>query len=359
MKLVFYIYRSFFLVFLGALGFFCLVLNLADLLMNLWRYISVSASASDVLKVLVHYVPKTISYAVPIAVLFATAYTLSSLYAKNELTAVFACGVSLLRFTSPLLVFSLFMSVALFLFEDNIVVPTYAKKVALQKKVLKQEEKRNNDRIVIMADGGKIIYKADFYDDAAQQLFGIYIVVRDDERRFVSAFRANSALWDENVSHWIFSEAQKYKKGEDGEISISEMSEDDFSLFTEVPSTFRNNTISVEEVNTKEAREYIEHLQKAGLPSAEARSVYYKKFSFPFVVFIVVFLAVGLSGKTQKNVLLVSLALCISAVVLFYVIQMITMLLAKFGSIPPLTGAWFPVVLFVALSIVLLRFART
>ena len=38
-------------------------------------------------------------------------------------------------------------------------------------------------------------------------------------------------------------------------------------------------------------------------------------------VFIVVFLAIGLSGKTRKNVLLVSLAMSITAVVLFYVFQ--------------------------------------
>ena len=123
--------------------------------------------------------------------------------------------------------------------------------------------------------------------------------------------------------------------------------------------TFQNNNQSVEELNVENARIYIQHLEKAGLPSGEAKSVYYKKYAFPCVVFIVVFLAIGLSGKTRKNVLLVSLALSICAVVLFYVMQMVTMLMAKFGTIPPLFGAWFPVVFFVFLSIVLLRFART
>ena len=100
-------------------------------------------------------------------------------------------------------------------------------------------------------------------------------------------------------------------------------------------------------------------MQQAGLPSAEAKSVYYKKFSFPLIVFIVVFLAIGLSGKTQKNVLIISLALSIGAVVLFYVTQMVTMLMAKFGTIPPLFGAWFPVILFTVISFVLLKYSRT
>jgi lipopolysaccharide export system permease protein len=76
-------------------------------------------------------------------------------------------------------------------------------------------------------------------------------------------------------------------------------------------------------------------------------------------LFIVVFLSVGLSGKTRKNVMLMSLASCISAAVLFYVMQMITMLLAKFGAISPFMGAWFPVFMFVVIATVVLRYART
>jgi lipopolysaccharide export system permease protein len=55
----------------------------------------------------------------------------------------------------------------------------------------------------------------------------------------------------------------------------------------------------------------------------------------------------------------VSLASCASSVVLFYITQMLTMLMAKFGALPPLLGAWSPVVLFIFLSGVLLHYART
>ena len=65
------------------------------------------------------------------------------------------------------------------------------------------------------------------------------------------------------------------------------------------------------------------------------------------------------NGKTRKNVMLISLASCISASVVYYVFQMVTMLMAKFGVLSPFLGAWLPVFLFVILSIVLLKFART
>jgi lipopolysaccharide export system permease protein len=68
---------------------------------------------------------------------------------------------------------------------------------------------------------------------------------------------------------------------------------------------------------------------------------------------------VALSGKTRKNVLLVSLGLSISSVVLFYVMQMVTMLMARFGTVPPVFGGWFPVLFFIFLGGFLLRYTRT
>lgn len=128
MKLVAYLFRRFIPIFLGSLGFFSLVLILVDLLMNLTNYLQNDATAIQVAQVMLLYFPKTCWYAMPLGVLFAVAYTLSDLYASNELTAIFSSGVSLLHFTFPLLVFSVLMSVGLYLFENYLVVPTYAKK---------------------------------------------------------------------------------------------------------------------------------------------------------------------------------------------------------------------------------------
>ena len=361
MTLIRYLFKKFIPLFLGALAFFALVLVLVDLLMNLWSYISNQVPGATVGKIMLLYLPKTVWYATPLAILFAVSYSLSDFYANNELVAVFASGVPLIRFTMPLLIFSFFMSIGLFFFEDTLVVPTYAQKTELQETALNKEKSMNNDKIVVLGEGGNLIYKADFYDDEAERLFSLYLVVRNDDKSLKAVVRADSALWRED--HWALSGATQYtvRGGADGEaeLVIQSPTADVTALLTEPPETFRNNTISVETVSAAEARAYIEHLQRTGLPSSEAQSEYYKKFAFPFILFIVVFLSVGLSGKTRKNVLLVSLASCISAAVLFYVSQMITMLLAKFEYISPFMGAWFPVFLFVVISVVLLRFART
>ncbi|WP_147614098.1 LptF/LptG family permease [Treponema pectinovorum] len=356
MTLVKYIFKKFFPLFIGSLLFFAFVLVLVDLFLNLWNFISNAVSAQRVFTIMILYFPKAIWYSAPLSILFAVSYTLSDFYANNELIAVFASGVPLVKFTFPILAFSFLLSFALFYFEDNLVVPTYAKKVELQDFSLNREKSLNNDKIVVMAEMGNIVYKADYYDDAFMRLYNLYVVIRNDDKSLNCIIRADSALWEEN--YWKLSGGLKYVFNE-GNLQSAPLDEDTMKRLTEFPETFRNNVISVETVNTKQAKEYITHLKRVGLPYNEPLSIYYRKFAFPFILFIVVFLSIGLSGKTRKNVMLISLASCITAAVVYYVFQMVTMLMAKFGILSPFLGAWLPVFLFVILSMVLLKYART
>jgi len=209
-----------------------------------------------------------------------------------------------------------------------------------------------------MSGNGDRIYKAEFYDDESERLHKLYVVTRNEKRELTSIIYAPLAIWSKENGHWLTENGVQYSY--DGELLKSgSVNTVDQMTLTEPPETFRNNTISVESATLSESRAYIKRLQKAGLPFAESLSQYYNKFAFPFVVLIVAFLSIGISGKSQRNVFVISLTLSLGMAVLFYITQMITMLMAKFGMLPPLMGAWFPVILFIAISWVLLKYSRT
>ncbi len=353
MMFVKYISKQFFPLFLGSLFFLSFTLVLVDLVMNLWQYLLEGTKIQQILLISLYYTPKAISFSAPLAILFSTAYTLSALYSRNELTAIFSSGIPLIKFTLPILIFSLFASVGSFFFEDNVVVSTYIKKMELQKLALNETPSFDNDRLVVLSEGGNIIYRCDSYNDTNKTLSNIDIFIRSDDKQLQKIIIVDYAEWD--TDHWNFQNPKTYSNV-NGNFVFSHGT--DF-VCSETPETFQNVVISIDEVTVKEGRAYINKLRRTGLPFAEESAQYHKKFAFPFVIFITVFLSIGLSGKSKKNVLLVSLALCISAAVLFYVFQMVTVLMAKFGYLSPFAGAWLPVIVFVALSIVLLRFART
>ena len=358
MKLIIYLLKKIIPLFLGAMFFFALVLNLVDLFMNIATYLQNNCSGKDILMVMAYYVPKTVWYAVPVAILFSTSYALSEMYAANEIQALLASGVSLFRFTLPLLIISLFMAYGLFVFENKFVVQTYEKKTSLQNTLLNKATNDNNNDVIVLSDNGKIIYSAARYIESQKKIRTCYFVFRGEERELKAIIYSKQAVWNDELQLWELETPVQYELVNDN-LEITNLNYDYLNSLTESYEIFRKANVDVQSVSAADAKVYINHLKKAGLPYNQELSEYYKKYAFPFIVFIVVFLSIGLTGKTRKNVLLISLASCIFASVLFYVTMMVTMVLAKHGYISAFSGAWSPVIFFTIISVVLLKFART
>lgn len=358
MKLVGYLFKKVFPLFIGSIFFFSFILNLVDLFMHIANYLQNNCAVKDIAMVLVYYVPKTIWYAVPVAILFSTSYVLSDMYANNEIEALFASGVSLLRFTMPLLIVGFVLTFAMFGFENKFVVSTYEKKTILQDKLLNKSKTENNSDVIVLSDNGKIIYKANRYIEDNKRLLHTFFLFRDDDKNFERLIYTDSAFWNPDQLHWDLQAPVEYSFV-DGELKIVPVEKEYINKLTESYEIFRKTNINIQSVNAKDAKIYIDHLKKAGLPYNEELSEYYKKFAFPFIIFIVVFLSIGLTGRTKKNVLLISLASCIGASVLFYVTMMVTMVLAKHGYISAFMGAWSPVIFYTIISVILLRYSRT
>ncbi len=338
-----------------ALLFFVVLLELGDLFANMWKYMANDVPAKQMLKVFWLYFPKCISFSMPLAVLFASSFTMGNLYSRNELTSIFASGFPLARFVWPLLAFGLLLSFCMFHFEDKVVIHSLSAKNALNRLLLKQEESLSNTNVVILSDMGKIVYTADYYQDADKKLYSVFIVVRNDDGSVRFLLQTPSASW--NGVEWIPDDPVLYASASDGSIQISKKI--DNGLLVEPPDTFKKNVVSVEELSAADAKTYIDNTRKAGLPFAEQLSNYYKRFSFALTVFIVLFFSLSLGGRFKKNVLLMSLLVSLCVAVLFYVTQMVSMLFAKWEYISPLAGAWFPVVLFILGGLAVLRNART
>ena len=117
-----YILKSFFGMFAGslvAISFLFTVFSVLDSLSYMMRMAGASFFA------IVHYyllqLPQTIFMTAPIAALLSTMITLGLLNQRNELTALRAAGVSLLRTAAPMAAGSLIISLGLFVLGDTLV----------------------------------------------------------------------------------------------------------------------------------------------------------------------------------------------------------------------------------------------
>ncbi|MCL2128477.1 MAG: LptF/LptG family permease [Treponema sp.] len=349
-----YLVRQFFPIFAVAAAMFMFLLSLIDLFANLVRYLNYEVPFSQIMKISLYYLPKSFSYALPISLLFASAYTLGDLYARNELTSVFSSGIPFWRFSLPLVFIGLLASVFSFFFDDNIVIPTLRVKNELSRRFLRQQTAENNSDIVIKAKNGQIIYSVDFYDYTVRALNGVSIVEQDSRGEFISLIRAQRATWNED--HWEFVNPVIYQ-WENGLLRVGPLPPTD--AYREQPDIFRRSAVKPEELPAMQERLLILDLKAAGLPYIEAQADFYHRFSFATVSFIVMVLSISMGGRFRKNILLMSLLASLSAAVVFYVMEMITMMMAKLGYIPAYIGAWFPVAIFIAIGVLLLRWAKT
>jgi lipopolysaccharide export system permease protein len=349
-----YLVRQFFPIFLVAVSMFMFLLLLIDLFSNLVRYLNNEVPVLTILKISLFFIPKSVSYALPISLLFAAAYTLGDLYAKNELTTVFSSGIPFWRFSVPLLAVGMIASIFSFYLDDIIVIPALKIKNDLSRRALGQYVTESNSDIVIKSKNGRLIYSVDYYDHENFILTGLNIVETNERGEFVSQIRAPSALW--TGACWEFRNAVIYEY-EDGILRVRPFISDD--SYNEPPDTFRRNAVNIEELPAKEAGLLAEDLRRAGLPYFHAQADYYHRYSFAAVSFIVMILSVSMGGRFRKNILLMSLFTSISAAVVYYIMEMLSMTMAGLNYIHPFTGAWFPVFSFLIIGALLLRSAKT
>jgi lipopolysaccharide export system permease protein len=349
-----YLLRQFFPVFVVAVTMFMLLLSLIDLFANLWRYLNYEVPFKEILRVCYYYLPKSFSYALPISLLFAAAYTLGDLYARNELTSIFSSGIPFWRFSVSLVAAGLLASIFAFFFEDRVVVPTFRTKNDLSRLYLHQQRTENNSDIVIKSRNGELIYSVDYYDSRSDTLNGLSIVEQTPEGVFLSLIRSPQAKW--TGEYWELSNALIYRwdKG-----LLRAQPVEGLDMYREHPDTFRRNAVAVEDLQVKEAGLLVRDLKAAGLPFIGAQAEFYHRYSFSTVSLVVMILSISMGGRFRKNILLMSLLTSLVAAVLFYVSEMITMMMARLGYIPPLVGAWFPVLLFIVAGILLLWKAKT
>ena len=354
-----YLIKQFFPIFLASLALFSMLVLLLDLFLNLTRYLSNGAVLFAVLKVSFFYIPKSISYALPVSLLFASAFTLGDLSAKNELLTVLGSGVPFRRFCLSLIVLGIVFSFFAFFFEDLAVIPTLREKNRMSRELLGTYSE-NSSRIVIKVEGGRLLYSVDYFNPASETMNGVTIIELDENRKLETMAYAPRAEWNEDS--WLFSSPILYT-WDKGFLRPSNMNSEKIASilaekYREEPETFRRSSVVASDLNARDVAMLIKDLRRAGLPTASARADYYHRFSFSAVSFVVIFLSLTVSGRFKKNILLLSLLASLGTAVIYYVIEMLSMMSAQAGIVPPFWGAWTPVLVCTAAGFFLLRFAE-
>ncbi len=338
--------------------FFALILVMADIFTNLWKYLNRDIGFFQAFYVSILYAPRALSFALPIGSMFAAAFALGNLGSRNELIAVFGAGVSLWRFVIPIMVWAVLLSLGGYMLEDRVAIPLMRERSQVSKELLGMQDSRSRSRAVAIARGGRVVYYADYYNDESRTLTGVTVIEMRPDGGFLKRIDAERATWDDSGT-WLLEAVRVFR--DDGTKNIIQERYERYRepLIDESPETFQLDTRELDEMTSAEARQWINTQKRVGLPYKALQAEYYQRFTMSLTPFLVVFFAAALGGRFKRNVLLLSLLSSLGLSVSWYIVRMISTLLAELGMIPPIASAVVPFIGFLLLGVWLFKQART
>ncbi len=336
-----------------------LMLMGVDLFTNLDSYMSYHIGFSKAFELTILYFPEAFLLALGPSFLFAVTYHLSMLHANNEIMSILNSGTSLAAVIRPIIISAVVLSAFYFGFNELVAIPSSNRKV-VQSELYTYEESSSNSQNVALSDmqSGYMVY-AGVYDDASQTLFNVSLIESDGEGELSRRTDAYKAVYDEEQGLWTFSDVYVYTRSGDSYMDVEHLASQTNEVLLLEPQLFRNVTNEISKMSLSLARAYLARMRTLNPEQyASLGAEYYKRLFSCLSPLIMMIIACSMSYRFKKNVLFLTLICSISVAVVYFVVQMMTMMMADQGVIAPQLGTLIPFMAIILVSVLLNAFMR-
>ncbi len=340
------------LAFLSLIGIFYIstVIDLSD------KVFKGETDGSTLLEYLWFATPQFIYYVIPISALVATLVTIGLFTKTSELTVMKACGISLYRVATPLLLIGALWSALLFTLEDTTLA--YANRRADEiRHVMRGGTPRTFDMINrkwIVGKSGSI-YHYVYLDPGNDEINGLTLYEFNNwkisKRTFIAKAVFNSFWTTEDV--WVRTfgnklSPQTFNRSRTGKL-----------LTLESPDYFKTERPDAERMNYRELSAYIATLKASGFDVVQLAVSLHRKLSFPPITIIMTLIALPFAVTTGRRGALYGIGIGIAVALSYWMIISVFAAIGSAGLITPILSAWAPNILFGATAVCLLLTVRT
>jgi LPS export ABC transporter permease LptG len=310
--------------------------------------------------------PELIYETLPFAILVAVLVHLGVLSKQNEITAFRACGVSLYRLATPLLVAGLVFAGALFLFDFYYVPGANLKQDAMRDEIKgrpKQTYQRADHKWIM---GHSRVYYYEFFDHAAGVMHGVNVFDMDPNTfRLQRETVAERAEWSPSLKTWVFENGWSCRFAGDScsaYQSFSSASESQAATFpdlTEPPDYFVTAAVQEKQMNFLRLKEYIHDLKERGYPAGKLQVQFYMKFALPLFALIMAMIAVPYGFLVGSRGAMAGIGVSLGIGVTYKGLGILFEKIGDVGLLPAAMAAWSPDILFGLAGLYLLMRMRS
>ena len=322
------------------------------------EFIIQHSTVADCVKYFIFKIPWITFWMVPPSVLLSTVIVTSIFSRNNELTAMKACGISLIRMFIPVLATALVLTLFTIIFNEYIIPFTTEKAnhilyVKVRKQVPKGIFKR--DRIWFHSGDGSI-WNIQLFDPDTNTLKGVSIYRYSEGMMIRERIDATLVTWIDGK--WHFSDGVIRTFYKDGTFSTDYFKEKDIKL-RGTPEDLKEVQKRPEEMSLREIYRYVKKIRREGFDDTRYTVDMHQKLSYPFISLVMTLIGIPLSLRSSRSG---GMTFCIGLSIVigfsFYFIFSMGISLGYNGGLPPLLAAWGANLIFITIGLYLLLTVR-
>ncbi len=348
-----YLLERFFYYFLVLLVGFVLIFDAFTLFDLLGDISKNHIPVSMVLDYFRYLIPLMIYQLAPLATLVATLVTLAVMAKNNEVIAFKASGISLYRLVLPLTLAGCLVAGGMFLLDDSFLPYANQRQDALRNEIKGRPAQTyfQPAHQWIFGENSKV-YNYELFDPD-QQLFGGLSVFELDPDTFQMKRRvfATRATWEASENTWVLTGGW-VRDFDGGKVThytpfkVSSLAE-----LTEPPSYFRREVRQSYQMNWRQLSEYIASLKQAGFDTSRLSVQWQKKFAFPLIAAVIVFLGAPFAFLVGTRGAIGGVAVAVGIGIVYWATAALFEAMGSVGQLPPLLAGWAPDAIFGFLAI--------
>lgn len=302
------------------------------------------------------YLPEVMRQIFPVACVIGTVLTLSTLNRANELVALFASGMSLVRIAAPVLITIAVFSIVFFFVNDRIQPLAARNKLSIYYSEIKKRPDQfsvvKTDRIWYRAHNKIFNIKTLNPDTAmAQNLTMYFFSDAWDLLQMLTAQQVdmNGTVWTlKDGSVTVFSTDSSFPLTSDFKVKKMEMGQE----LTDLTGSGQTSDM----LSQGELSEFIKKNKAAGLDTLQYEVDYHSRWGFAAAGLVMALLGVPFSvGRARSGGTMMNLGIVLGLVFGYWIAYSSALNLGKHGQLPAIVAAWLPNLLAVLLGVTLLK----
>ncbi len=325
-----------------------------DLFSNLDAYISHSLNFGRAFMLSMLYYPEALLLALGPSFLFSTTYFLSMLNSSNEMMCILNSGTSSKKVVRPLYILAILLALFYFAFNETVAIKSSNLKDSRSQSYTWSSSSLDNTNVALSDMQNTYMVYATRYEDITVTLYNVSYIEMENVANGSNIYRINAykATYDQEKGFWTFFDCYVYSQKESGEVvEIAHYDSLDVENMKLESELFRNLSGEISKMSLPLARSYLMRMKNLN-PEEYARlgTEYYKRLLSCLTPLVMMIIACSMNYRFKKNVLFFSLICSICVAVVYYVIQMMTIMLSDQGVIAPYLGILIPFIVILGLS---------